>query len=165
MKIDGPKIWSPEIFQKCATLQSEIGCFIMDLEKPKKHSSSQDADEALERLLDRASSPADNLWFATQVLNRLREETPVSHETFWVKLRRAVSMPRNRLAAGAFAVFVCTILLFKAAIPSDLSSPSNDFIAMPSSETTEIPDELIVADLEIFMAELNSELWQDDISL
>jgi hypothetical protein len=137
----------------------------MDLENLNQNKIPQNEDAVLDTLLDCASSPADNPWFATQVLNRTKQEHAAARETFFEKLRRSISITPARLAAASFAILLGSLFLFKTAgLPDSLLSPTN-FRTTASLESTEIPDELVVADLEIFIAELNSELWQNETSL
>jgi len=137
----------------------------MDLEDCKRNNTLQDGDLALDAMMDCASSPAENPWFATQLLNQVRQQSAAHGSTLWEKLRRTISTPHKRFAPGAFTVVFGTLFLFATAIVPDLLYSLTDSATNTSLEKLEIPDELVVADLEIFIAELNSDLWQNENSL
>lgn len=137
----------------------------MEPETPEINQTAQSEDAMLDRLLGSASFPDENPWLATQVLNRLRHESPLSRPTFWHKFRAFLSTPLARISAGVF-VTALSVLLFLNLIPdSDFPSNSNSTATLQNLDGIDISDELIVEDLEIFMAELNSDLWQNEISL
>jgi hypothetical protein len=137
----------------------------MSLEKSNTPHHSETERDGLDALLETASSPGENPWLATQVLNRVRSESARPQGAFLEKVRRVFGMPRVRFAAGFAAIAVATALL----LPRAEVGVGETSAVLPSSITaadaTEITDELIVEDLEIFIAELNSELWQNDHSL
>jgi hypothetical protein len=70
-----------------------------------------------------------------------------------------------RFAAGFVAIAVATALLLPRAEVGVGETSAAVPPSITATDATEITDELIVEDLEIFIAELNSELWQNDHSL
>jgi len=125
-------------------------------------------DEHLDTVLECASRAPENPWFAAQVLARLPSETQGSAESFFSRVWALFATPvRRALAlAGLVALAAGSAILYEVKVVPDASSVAKMSGEIQETLTApELTDDLIVADLEVFMADLQADLWQSEISL
>lgn len=132
--------------------------------------------DVLDDLLDHASAPSDDPWFATRVVNQARRVGAPSRARIWEGFGLPVFWIRA-ICGSAIAAILVAVGVFSLDMGG--SSPANRIASatvlekppveqeslMASVAVDDIPEEQIVEDLDLVVAELNSEIWQSDFSL
>ncbi len=108
----------------------------------------------LDRILEQASEAPENPWFVTQTMHRLKAKKESMCSRFFGLFR-----PRPIVWIGAATAILAAVFLW--------GFPLESATEMQHAETlgyTEIPDLEIVVDLDLYLADLQSDLWNTDTS-